>query len=202
MDASDLLSDFRVVPVVVLEDAAQAIQLAETFLSAGLSAIEITLRTTSALEAIRLISSEVPDMTVGAGSIRTPSQLVKAKDAGAQFAVSPGATDALLDAVDIPFVPGAATASEMMALLERGYRLQKFFPAEALGGVAMIKALSAPIPEVRFFPTGGITTLNASDYLAVEQVVCLGGSWLAPKALLQSNDFAAIGTLAGEAKSL
>ena len=202
MDAANLLSGCRVVPVVVIEDASKAVTLAETLLVVGIGAIEITLRTDAAQDAIAAVAAEVPDILVGAGSIRTPAQLARVRDLGARFAVCPGATPALLEeagALGLPFVPGAATASEVLVLLEAGYRLQKFFPAEQLGGMAMIRALSAPIPEVRFFPTGGITPALAREYLGLPSVSCVGGSWFVPVDALRDGDFDLIRRLAGEA---
>ena len=164
-------------------------------LDAGIKAIEITLRTADALDAIELVANSVPEMTVGAGSIREVAQLEEILNRGAQFAVSPGATGPLISMakqIDMPFVPGAATASEILTLMNEGYMLQKFFPAEQLGGTQTLKALSAPLPEVRFFPTGGITAELAPQYLELECVTCIGGSWFIPKALLNERDFARI----------
>ena len=205
MDASELLAGQRIVPVVVIEEAASAVPLAETLLEAGLGAIEVTLRSDAALEAIERIASAVPDLVLGAGSVRRAEHLARVRDAGARFAVSPGATERLLDeadAVALPFVPGAVTASEILRLLERGYTLQKFFPAELSGGVAQLRALAAPLPEVRFFPTGGITPERASEYLALPCVACLGGSWMVPAALLADGDYEAIGRLSRDAARL
>lgn len=205
MDASNLLSKSRIVPVVVIEDAATAVDLAKTLRDVGLCAIEVTLRTECALAAIELIANQVPDIIVGAGSMRRPAQFAEIAARGARFAVSPGATDLLIDEAirsNMPLVPGAATASEMINLMERGYVLQKFFPAELLGGVAMLKALSAPLPEIRFFPTGGITAALAKDYLSLSCVTCIGGSWFVPAALLREGQFEKIGQLAAEAVAL
>ena len=204
-DIRTLLGGTRVVPVIVLEDAGRAVELARTLCSAGLPVLEITLRTEAAAEAIRRIAAEVPEAVVGAGSVRSARHLRECADAGARFAVSPGASPGLLDAADdteLPLVPGAATASEVMRLLERGYVLQKFFPAEGAGGAAMLKALCAPLPEARFFPTGGITEALARKYLALVNVDCVGGSWIAPPALLAAGDFGAIGRLAAAAAAL
>lgn len=205
MDAANLLSGARVVPVVVLDDPGFAVPLAETFLEAGLPAIEITLRTDAALECIERVAAGVPELLVGAGSLREREQFPLVKDAGARFAVSPGHSNNLaVAAMDhgMPFVPGAVTASEVIALREWGYSLVKFFPAELAGGLDMIRALSAPLPETRFFPTGGITPANAPAYLAAPQVACVGGSWLTPKALLEAQDLEALGALAREAAAL
>jgi 2-dehydro-3-deoxyphosphogluconate aldolase/(4S)-4-hydroxy-2-oxoglutarate aldolase len=204
-DIRTLLGGTRVVPVIVLEDAGQAVELARTLCAAGLPVLEITLRTDAAAEAIRRIAAEVPEAVVGAGSVRSAAHLRQCVEAGARFAVSPGASPGLLDAADdaeVPLVPGAATASEVMRLLERGYILQKFFPAEGAGGTAMLKALGAPLPEARFFPTGGITEALAREYLALPNVDCVGGSWIAPPALLAAGDFEAIGRLASAAAAL
>jgi len=204
-DIRTLLGSTRVVPVIVLEDAGQAVELARTLCAAGLPVLEITLRTDAAPEAIRRIAAEVPDAVVGAGSVRSAAHLRQCVEAGGRFAVSPGASPGLLEAADdaeVPLVPGAATASEVMRLLERDYVLQKFFPAEGAGGTAMLKALGAPLPEARFFPTGGITEALARDYLALPNVACVGGSWIAPPALLAAGDFDAIGRLAAAAATL
>ena len=205
MNAADLLAAQRVVPVVVIDDAKDAVPLAETLLASGLDAIEVTLRTDAGLDAIERIANEVPGMLVGAGSVRRAAQLAEVKSAGAVFAVSPGSSDALLEAAadtELPFVPGAVTASEMLKLLDLGYTLQKFFPAELAGGAAFLKAVSAPIPEVSFMPTGGIGPDNARDYLALPNVACIGGSWIAPTGLLHAKDFTAIGELAAAAAAL
>ena len=205
MNAAELLSAARVVPVVVIEDAEIAAPLAETLFESGLKAIEVTLRTEAGLAAIENIASDVPDMLVGAGSVRRARQVADVISAGARFVVSPGSSDALLDAVadaSIPFVPGAVTASEMLKLLDDGYTLQKFFPAELAGGASFLKAVGAPIPEVSFMPTGGIGPDNARDYLALKNVACIGGSWLTPAALLKDRNFDAIAELAADAAGL
>ena len=196
MDATTLMKGVRLVPVVVIEDAAHALPLAETLYGAGLRAIEFTLRTEAALAAIELTAKAVPDMLTGAGSVRNLEQLGQVRDAGAHFAVSPGHTDTLLDACEeFPYIPGAATAAECMHLLERGYRLQKFFPAELSGGVGKIRAISAPLPEVRFCTTGGIDPDNMGRYLECPAVACVGGSWFIPALALEGGDFATIGEL-------
>ena len=203
MDATTLLDGTRLMPVVVIEDAAQALPLAETLYGAGVRAIEFTLRTEAALPSIQLTARAMPDLLVGAGSVRDTDQLGQVRDAGAHFAVSPGHTDALLDACeDFPYIPGAATASECMHLLERGYRLQKFFPSELSGGVGRIKALSAPLPEVRFCPTGGIGPDNIGRYLECSAVACIGGSWFVPGLAIEAGDFATIGQLSRAAMGL
>jgi 2-dehydro-3-deoxyphosphogluconate aldolase/(4S)-4-hydroxy-2-oxoglutarate aldolase len=205
MNAAGLLAGQRVVPVVVIDRAGDAVPLARTLLAAGLTAIEVTLRTEAGLAAIERIAKDVPGMLVGAGSVRRATQVKDVKSAGAMFAVSPGSSDALLDAVvdvELPFVPGAVTASEMLKLLDLGYTLQKFFPAKLSGGAAFLEAIAAPIPEVSFMPTGGVGPDNAQDYLALPNVTCIGGSWIAPPDLLRNRDFDAIAELASAAASL
>lgn len=205
LDASKLFSKSRIVPVVVIEDAAVAVELAKTLRDAGATSIEVTLRTACALEAIELIAEQVPDLIVGAGSIRRPDQIGEIAARGAQFAVSPGATELLIDEAinkQMPLVPGAATASEMIRLSERGYQLQKFFPAELLGGVPMLKAVSGPLPEIKFFPTGGISAAIAKDYLNLACVSCIGGSWFVPAVMLREKDFAGIRKLVVEAMGI
>lgn len=193
-----------VIPVLVIEDAAQAGPLAEALVAGGLPVLEVTLRTPAAPEAIREMSL-VPGAIVGAGTVITPEDERIAQAAGAQFAVSPGATDALLgacEAAGLPLLPGAATASEAMALLARGYDMQKFFPAEVAGGAAALAALGGPLPQISFCPTGGIGPVNAPDYLALPTVPCVGGSWVAPKPLVAAGDWAAIRTLSEQARTL
>jgi 2-dehydro-3-deoxyphosphogluconate aldolase/(4S)-4-hydroxy-2-oxoglutarate aldolase len=205
MDASNLLSGVSVVPVVVIDDIDSAVRLAECLFEAGLNTIEVTLRTDDALESMSRIASAVPEMIVGAGSVRHTKQVEEVRQAGAKFVVSPGATDQLLDTIEevgMPFVPGAVTASEMMRLLERGYTLQKFFPAELVGGIPYLKAVGGPLSEVRFMPTGGVSAELAKDYLALSSVAAVGGSWIAPASLLEKGDYEAIGRLASAAAAL
>jgi 2-dehydro-3-deoxyphosphogluconate aldolase/(4S)-4-hydroxy-2-oxoglutarate aldolase len=193
-----------VIPVLVIEDASTAGALAQALVAGGLPVLEVTLRTPAALDAIRAMA-DVPGGIVGAGTLLTPEDVAAAKAAGAQFGVAPGATDRLLDAceaADLPLLPGAATASEAMALLERGYTVQKFFPAEANGGVPALKAIGAPIPQVRFCPTGGVSLKNAPEYLALSNTLCVGGSWVAPKDAVASGDWARIEELARAAAAL
>jgi 2-dehydro-3-deoxyphosphogluconate aldolase/(4S)-4-hydroxy-2-oxoglutarate aldolase len=194
-----------VVPVLIIEDAKSAVPLARALVAGGLKAIEITLRTAAALEAVRLVAEEVEGAVVGAGTILNASHYAAAVDAGSQFIVSPGTTQELLDVArqsDIPLLPGAATASEVMALREEGYEVLKFFPAEQAGGAAYLKALSSPLAGTLFCPTGGISLKNAMDYLSLPNVVCVGGSWLAPKELVNAGDWAGITKLASEAAAL
>jgi 2-dehydro-3-deoxyphosphogluconate aldolase/(4S)-4-hydroxy-2-oxoglutarate aldolase len=203
--AADLLEGIRVVPVVVIEDADTAVPLAETLLASGLPAIEVTLRTPAAVDAIAAIADKVPDLLVGAGSLRNAGQVTDVLDAGAKFGVSPGHSDALLDAIDkaqLAFIPGAITPSESLALLDRGYALQKFFPAGVAGGIPYLKAISGPIPEISFMPTGGISPENAPDYLALANVACIGGSWIVPAEALRKRDFETIARLAKAAAAL
>lgn len=194
-----------VVPVIVIEDIATAVPLARALVAGGLTLLEITLRTPVALEALRRIAGEVDGALCGVGTVLTPDQLATAEQAGARFAVSPGATARLLDAAEnsaVPLLPGANTPSETMALRERGYRLQKFFPAEQSGGAAYLSSLSTVISDVRFCPTGGITVDKAPSYLALKNVICVGGSWIMPKAAVASGDFATIEALARAAAGL
>lgn len=193
-----------VVPVIVVEDLAHAAPLARALVAGCLPALEVTLRTPCALEAIRAMA-QVAGGVVGAGTLLTPADVKVAKAAGAAFGVSPGATDRLLDACaeyDLPLLPGAATASEIMALLERGYTVQKFFPAEQAGGAAYLKSIGSPIPQVSFCPTGGISLRNARDYLGLSNILCVGGSWVCPKDKMAAGDWAGIEALAREAAGL
>lgn len=193
-----------IIPVLVVDDAAHARPLAQALVAGGLPALEVTLRTPAALDVIREMA-QVAGGVVGAGTLLTPADVQAAKDAGARFGVSPGATDRLLDAceeADLPLLPGAATASEAMRLLERGYQMLKFFPAEAAGGAPALKAIGAPIPQVSFCPTGGVSMKNANDYLSLPNVVCAGGSWVAPKDAVAAGDWARIETLARAAAAL
>lgn len=193
-----------IVPVLVVHDAAHARPLAEALVAGGLPALEVTLRTPAALDVIREMA-QVEGGVVGAGTLVTPADVAAAVDAGALFGVSPGATPALLDAAeeaDLPILPGAATASEAMALLERGYDMLKFFPAEASGGAPALKAIGAPLPQIKFCPTGGVSPTNAETYLSLSNVVCAGGSWVAPANLVEAGDWAGIEALARDASKL
>jgi len=194
-----------VVAVVVIEDLAAAVPLAKALVAGGIPAIEITLRTAVALDAIRAIASEVEGAVVGSGTVLTPNDLKASERAGARFAVSPGATRNLLDAADsslLPWLPAAATASEAMALFERGYRFQKFFPAVPAGGVTLLKAWASPLPGITFCPTGGIRENTAPDFLASPNVACVGGTWLSPNDLLKAGDWKKIEALARVAATL
>ncbi|MGW0667685.1 bifunctional 4-hydroxy-2-oxoglutarate aldolase/2-dehydro-3-deoxy-phosphogluconate aldolase [Streptomyces sp. NPDC002746] len=202
---SSVLDLAPVVPVVVLEDAADAVPLARALVAGGLPAIEVTLRTAAALDAIRAIAAEVPDAVVGAGTVISARNVSDTVAAGARFLVSPGWTDALLDAMKasgVPFLPGVSTTSEVVALLERGVTEMKFFPAEAAGSTAYLKALSAPLPQARFCPTGGISLASAPSYLALPNVGCVGGSWMVPADAVTAGDWARVERLAAEAAAL
>ncbi|MEU7737059.1 bifunctional 4-hydroxy-2-oxoglutarate aldolase/2-dehydro-3-deoxy-phosphogluconate aldolase [Streptomyces griseus] len=194
-----------VVPVVVLHDAADAVPLARALVTGGLPAIEVTLRTPAALDSIRAMAAEVPGAVVGAGTVISPEHVRDTVAAGARFLVSPGWTDALLEAMKasgVPFLPGVSTTSEVVALLERGVREMKFFPAEAAGGTAYLKALSAPLPQARFCPTGGISLASAPSYLALPNVGCVGGSWMVPGDAVAAKDWDRVARLAAEAAAL
>lgn len=193
-----------VVPVLVIRDPAHARPLAEALIAGGLPVLEVTLRTPAALAAIAEMA-RVPGGRVGAGTVLTPDDARAARAAGAAFAVSPGATDGLLEACEaegLPLLPGAATASEAMRLLARGYSVQKFFPAEAAGGVPALKALSGPIPQVRFCPTGGVTPANAPAYLGLGNTICVGGSWIATAEMMTAEDWPGIEARARDAAAL
>lgn len=193
-----------VIPVLVVDDAARAAPLARALVAGGLPALEVTLRTPAALEVIAEMAS-VDGGTVGAGTLLTPDDVARAVEAGARFGVSPGATDRLLDAAaeaGLPMLPGAATATEAMRLLERGHTVQKFFPAEASGGAAALKAIGAPLPAIRFCPTGGVSLSNAAEYLGLPNTLCVGGSWVAPKDKVAAGDWDGIEALAREAAAL
>jgi len=200
-----LLARAAVIPVLTVEDPERALSLARALVAGGLAVLEITLRTEAALAAARAIMAEVEGAVIGIGTVLTEAQMRASREAGARFVVSPGATARLLDAAaeaGIPYLPGAATASEIQALLERGYTHLKFFPAESLGGVAALKALSAPFRQVRFCPTGGIDAATAKAYLALDCVAAVGGSWVAPPDRTAAGDWGAITRLAREAAAL
>jgi 2-dehydro-3-deoxyphosphogluconate aldolase/(4S)-4-hydroxy-2-oxoglutarate aldolase len=193
-----------VIPVLVVEDAADAVPLAEALVAGGLPVLEVTLRTPAALDVIRAMA-EVPNGVVGAGTLLTPADVAAARAAGALFGVSPGVTDALLaacEAEDLPLLGGVATVSEAMRMLERGYEICKFFPAEANGGAAALCAFAGPLPQVGFCPTGGVTPGNAAQYLALPNVLCVGGSWVADKALMRTGRWDEIESLARTASRL
>jgi len=194
-----------VMPVIAIERLEQALPLAEALLGGGISTLEITLRTPVALEAIRCICRAFPNAFVGAGTVTTPEALRQVAEAGACFAVSPGLTRPLLEATAscaIPLLPGVMTPTEVMTTMDAGFRFLKLFPAEQAGGIPMLKALAGPFKELRFCPTGGIGPTSAPAYLAQPNVLCVGGSWLTPRALLEAGDWQAIQALAREAAAL
>lgn len=200
-----ILKGQPVIPVLLVDRVANAVPLARALAAGGLPAIEITLRTPAALDAIRAVAQEVPEAIVGAGTILDARQYEEAAKAGSRFIVSPGTTKAIRDAAngsDVPLLPAAITPSEIMVMREEGYTYLKFFPAEQAGGAAYLKALSSPLAGTLFCPTGGISLANARDYLSLPNVVCVGGSWVAPKELVANGDWAGITKLAAEAASL
>jgi len=200
-----ILEGQPVMPVLRIGRLADAVPLARALVSGGLPAIEITLRTPDAIDAIRLVASEVPGAIVGAGTILSPRHYDQAVDAGAKFIVSPGTTQELLDTANdspVPFLPGAVTPSEIMSLKEEGFSILKFFPAEQAGGAPFLKALASPLAGMRFCPTGGISAKNADDYLSLSNVICVGGSWVAPDELVAAGEWDRITRLAREASAL
>ncbi len=204
-EPTSLLDIAPVIPVVVVHDADNAVPIAKALVDGGLPIIELTLRTPAALAAIERIAAEVPEIIVGAGTIVDTTQPKLALAAGAQFLVSPGSTANLRAAMrdaGLPHLPGVATVSEVMTLLEDGYRDMKFFPAEAAGGAQYLRAIHSPVPAARFCPTGGITPTNAVEYLAMPNVGCVGGSWLTPADVVDSQDWPRISSLAAAAREL
>jgi len=202
MDSGEVLGAGPVVPVIVIEELDHAVPLARALLAGGVRVLEFTLRTPIALDAIRLVAREIPEAMVGAGTVLTAEQLRAVEGAGGVFAISPGLTPSLLAAADggsIPLIPGIATVSELMTGMERGYRHFKFFPAEAAGGARALRAISGVFPKAVFCPTGGITPDNYRDYLILDSVPCVGGSWLVPAEALTNNDWRRITSLASEA---
>lgn len=200
-----LLDGQPVIPVLKIEEAAHAVPLARALAKGGLRVIEITLRTGAALESIRRVIGEVEDAVVGAGTILDARQFEEAAQAGSKFIVSPGVTRELLAAVGdspVPLLPGAITPGEIMMAREAGLDFLKFFPAEQAGGAAFLKALASPFAGIRFCPTGGITAANARDYLGLPNVICVGGSWVAPDAMVKAGDWAGIEKLAREAAGM
>jgi 2-dehydro-3-deoxyphosphogluconate aldolase/(4S)-4-hydroxy-2-oxoglutarate aldolase len=204
-DPTALVAQTPVIPVLTIERTADAVPLARALGAGGLNVIEVTLRTRVAIEAVRAIVTEVPDCVVGVGTVTRAADIEAAVRAGARFLVSPGTPPdlaaALADAA-VPVLPGCATVSEAMALAARGFRVLKFFPAEASGGIGWLKSVAAPLPEARFCPTGGIDGRNAAAYLACPNVLAVGGSWVAPKDAVASGDFSRVTQLAREAAAL
>ena len=207
MSVVDILGSTGVVPVIVIEREEQAVPLARALVKGGLSVLEVTFRTAAAADAIAAIRSEVPEAIVGAGTLLSVDQVRAAKKAGAAFGVAPGFDPAIVDEARgklLPFCPGVATASELSQALSAGCELVKFFPAEAAGGVKMIKNLLGAFrfTGVKFMPTGGVSAANLADYLSVPEVLCCGGTWVVPKAALEAGDYAAIEKLAAEASAI
>lgn len=199
------LNTAGIVPVINVTRVEQAVPLVQTLHDAGFTAFEFTLRNEAGLPALEAACKQFPDFLVGAGSVLDATQYDAAVSAGAKFVVSPGATPALIEHVkrcQVPWLPGAATASEIMRLKEAGFHYVKFFPAETLGGVAALKAISAPLQGVRFCPTGGVSPQNLKAYLSLECVACVGGSWMLPAEALQQNDWQTLGDLARQALAL
>ncbi|GGA98394.1 ketohydroxyglutarate aldolase [Brucella endophytica] len=200
-----ILKGQPVIPVLLIDKASDAVPLARALAAGGLPAIEITLRTAAALDAIRAVAQEVPEAIVGAGTILNARQYEEAAKAGSRFIVSPGVTEAIRQAArdsDVPLLPGSVTPSEIMAAREEGYTLLKFFPAEQAGGAAFLKSLASPLAGTSFCPTGGISLANAKIYLSLPNVVCVGGSWVAPKELVEAGEWDKVTTLAREAAGL
>ncbi|WP_187908066.1 bifunctional 4-hydroxy-2-oxoglutarate aldolase/2-dehydro-3-deoxy-phosphogluconate aldolase [Helicobacter pylori] len=188
----EILQISPIIPVVVIEDIKDAVPLAQSLVEGGIQIIEVTLRSSCALEAIELIAKNVPKMRVGAGTILNPTQLEQAQNRGAEFLISPGLTIKLLEHAkkkDMPLIPGVSSSSEVMQALELGYSALKFFPAEYCGGVKLLNAFNGPFKGVKFCPTGGISTDNMHSYLNLENVLCVGGSWLTPKNLIQNKEW-------------
>lgn len=205
MNIHDILRASPVMPVLVIESADQAVPLARALVAGGIRTLEVTLRTPAALDAIRAMRAAVPDAIVGAGTINSVDDLAAAQSAGVQFGVSPGATPALLAAVrasGLPFLPGVMTPSDVLSAMAHGFDAMKFFPAEAAGGMPMLKSFAGPFANIRFCPTGGIDLAKAREYLKLGNVACVGGSWLAPATAMKNSDWAAIETLAREAAQL
>lgn len=201
----EILSAGAVIPVMAIDDLSTAVDLAHALVEGGIPTLEITLRTPVGVDAIRLIAKEVPNAIVGAGTVTNPEQLQAVEDAGAVFAISPGLHETLAKAShqsSIPLIPGVATPGEVQLALEHGINTLKLFPAEVVGGKAMLKALYGPYPDIRFCPTGGITLESAPEYLALPNVLCVGGSWLTPKNAVKNQDWATITRLAKEAAAL
>ncbi len=205
LTTAEVCSLAPVIPVIVIDDAAHAAPLAQALVAGGLRALEVTLRTPVALEAIRIMSEAAPEAVVGAGTLRTPADVVSAVEAGARFGVSPGLSHAALDAAEgegLPMMPGVATPSEAMAAAERGLEVLKFFPAEANGGVETLKAWAGPLVGLKFCPTGGVTASNAKEYLMLPNVICVGGSWVASKSTMLAKNWDKIQTVSSAATAI
>ena len=205
MNVLEVMRIGPVIPVIVIDELAQAVPLARALVAGGVRVLEVTLRTAPALEAIRLIARDVPDAIVGVGTLTRPQDFKDALDAGAQFGVSPGLTPAMIEAAHqtkLPLLPGVFTPSDVVAARLAGFSQLKLFPAQQAGGIGMLKALGGPFPDVMFCPTGGVSAENAPDFLALPNVACVGGSWLVPKAALVAGDWDKITALAKEASAL
>lgn len=205
LSALAIMQDAPVIPVIVLHDVAHAIPMAQALVAGGIRVLEITLRTPQGLASIEAIARAVPEAWVGVGTVRSPQDAQDAANAGARFAVSPGYTSALgqqCQQLDLPLLPGVATSSEIMAAQADGYQQLKFFPAVQAGGLNMLKAWQGPFGEVQFCPTGGISTANVAEFLALSNVVCVGGSWLVPRAAMDAGDWTQITALAAQAAAL
>ena len=205
MDALTVLQQGPVIPVIIIDDAAKAVPMGRALVAGGVRVLEITLRTPGALDAVRALSAEVPEAIVGVGTVLEPKQFVEARKAGAKFAISPGFTPALADAANdagLSLLPGVTSPSEIMAAMEKGLHTLKFFPAEAAGGTAMLKSFASPFASVKFCPTGGITLKTAPSYLALPNVVCVGGSWLVPAEAVRDDNWAEVTRLAQEAAAI
>lgn len=204
-ETMSLIDRVPVIPVVVVDDVATAVPVARALVDGGVPVIELTLRTPVALEAIRRIAAEVPEILVGAGTVVEPGQAEQAAAAGAQFLVSPGSTPTLLDAMadsGLPHLPGVATVSEILALLEAGYSEMKLFPAEVSGGTGFLGAVASPLPQARFCPTGGVSPANVDGYLTLPNVGCVGGSWITPRDALAAGDWGRVRDLAAATATL
>ncbi|MGI9287330.1 MAG: bifunctional 4-hydroxy-2-oxoglutarate aldolase/2-dehydro-3-deoxy-phosphogluconate aldolase [Pseudomonadales bacterium] len=201
----DVMTCSPVIPVIVIKQPDHALPLARALVAGGLKVLEVTLRTAYGLDAIRAIANDLPNAIVGAGTVTEVEQVDAVIEAGGQFLVSPGSTQKLIEAAlqkEITLLPGVATPSEAMVLLEYGVQHMKFFPAEAAGGIPMLKSIHGPLPQITFCPTGGITSETAKDYLALPNVACVGGSWMVPQQLIDAGDWGAIEALAAETAAL
>ena len=204
MQVNDILTQSPVIPVIVIEQLEHAVPLAQALVDGGLPVLEVTLRSNVAMQAIHEISKAVSGAIVGVGTVTQPEQFQQSIDVGAQFAVSPGLTDALLAAsrnVDLPFLPGVFTPSEVMRAHEQGFNALKLFPAQQAGGIGMLKAMHGPLPAMKFCPTGGIGADNFTDFLKLPNVACVGGSWVCPRDAVQNQDWGRISKLAADVHS-
>lgn len=202
LTALDVLTASPIVPVIAIQQIKDAVPLAKALVSAGVKVLEVTLRTECALDAIRLLKASVPEAIVGAGTVTNAMQYTQAVEAGAEFIISPGLTENILKAskaYSVPFIPGIATPSELMLAAEYGLSVLKFFPAEINGGINALKAFAGPFAHVKFCPTGGVNEKNYRDYLALNNVLCVGGTWFVPKAAIEEGDFECIHQLAKQA---